>query len=187
MFVLYCRSCARDTLLNSDSEEKLAAACRNGDKVAYAGLVRACSGCVFAVCLVMLRESHDAEDVAQQALLKGLRNIKQLRDGEQFRAWISQIAKNLCIDFIRKRKREQSALSQVARIKQGGEKKHVELEGALAKLPEECRLVLMLYYFDGRSAESIAETLKISRAAVHTRLSRARKQLRKLLRDKGEI
>jgi RNA polymerase sigma-70 factor (ECF subfamily) len=60
-------------------------------------------------------------------------------------------------------------------------RQYPELERALAKLPEESRLALMLYYFDGRSARSVAEAFEISEAAAQARLSRARRQLRRLL------
>jgi len=171
--------------LNGYLEKKLVASCRNADKSAYAGLVRTCAGRVFAICLGMLGDSHDAEDIAQQALLKGFTDINELRDSEQFGPWIGRIAKNLCIDFIRRQKRKRNALLQRAKADRRNSKQYPELEGALAKLPEEHRLALMLYYFDGRSTENIAETFNISEAAVHARMSRARKQLRKLLSAAG--
>ena len=166
-------------------EKNLVASCRNGDRSAYTGLVKAYSGRVFAICLGMLGHRDDAEDIAQQALLKGFTDIKRLRDEEQFGAWISRIAKNLCIDFIRRRKREQSILAKRVWVGQSGSKEYSGLKNALGELSEEYRLTIMLYYFDGRSTKNIAETMMISEAAAQTRLSRARKQLRKLLETKG--
>ncbi|MHC4705138.1 MAG: RNA polymerase sigma factor [Planctomycetota bacterium] len=58
---------------------------------------------------------------------------------------------------------------------------------ALAELSEENRVALMLYYFDGQSAKSVAESLDISEGAAQARLSRARKQLRRLLQAKGDV
>ncbi|GAJ15981.1 unnamed protein product, partial [marine sediment metagenome] len=167
--------------MNGHLEKKLVTSCRNGDKSAYTGLVKVYAGRVFGICLGMLGDSHDAEDVAQQALLKGFTDISQLRHGERFGAWIGRIAKNLCIDFIRRQKRNRNALVERAEASQGGSKEYPELEGALARLPQDSRLVLMLYYFDGRSTKNIAETFETSEAAVQTRISRARKQLREIL------
>ena len=152
--------------MNSHSEKKLVASCRNGDKSAYTGLVRAYSGRVFAICLGMLGNSHDAQDIAQQALLTGLADINQLRRDERFGAWIGRIAKNLCIDFIRRQKFKQNALLRQVTASQSSSKSYPELEGALAKLSQDYRLALVLYYFDGRSTKNIAETLEISEAAV---------------------
>jgi RNA polymerase sigma-70 factor (ECF subfamily) len=133
----------------------------------------------------MLGNIHDAEDIAQQALLKGFTDIDQLRDSDQFGAWIARIARNQCIDFIRRRKREQKAFTKRAAVSESGSKRYPEFEDALVKLPRRYRLALMLYYFDGRSTENIAEALQISQAAVYARMSRARKRLRKLLETEG--
>jgi RNA polymerase sigma-70 factor (ECF subfamily) len=171
--------------LDGRLEKKLVASCREGDASAYRGLVNAYCGRVFAICLGMLGHREDAEDIAQQVLLKGFTEINRLRDSEQFGAWVGRIAKNLCIDFIRRQKRKRSALVERTALFQSSSKEYPELEGALAKLPQRYRLALVLYYFDGRSTETIAETLAISQAAVRTRISRARKQLRKLLETEG--
>ncbi len=167
MFVVrhYYGSQDWELLLNGHLEKKLLASCRNGDKSAYTGLVKAYSGRVFGICLGMLGNSHDAEDVAQQALLKGLANIKELRDDEQFGAWIGRIAKNLCIDFIRRQKFKRNAFVSRAEAGQSSSKEYPELGGALAKLPQDSRLVLMLYNFDGRSTKNIAETFMFEIAA----------------------
>jgi RNA polymerase sigma-70 factor (ECF subfamily) len=171
--------------LNEDLEKQLVSACRKGDKSAYAKLAKHYSGRIFAICLGMLGHRENAEDIAQQALLKALTNIKQLRDDEQFGAWITRIAKNLCIDFTRKQKHKRFFLIKREVVSQNGSKEYHELQSALAKLSEEHRLALMLFYFDGRSTKNIAETLEISQGAVLARLSRARKRLRKLLEAAG--
>ena len=167
--------------MNSDLEKKLAASCRSGDNSAYAGLVKAYSPRVFAICLGMLGNSHDAEDIAQHALVKGFSEIRQLRGSECFGVWIVRIARNLCIDLIRRRKRERIAFAESAAARVSSSKEYPELRAALVKLREEYRMPLMLYYFDGRSTKNIAEALGISQGAVQIRLTRARKQLRKLL------
>ena len=171
--------------MKGDLEKKLVASCRNADSSADTHIVKAYSGRVFAICLGMLGNTHDAEDVAQQTLLKAITNIKQLRRQEQVGAWISRIAKNLCIDFIREQKRRRSSLAEQAVASRNNSREYPELKRALAKLSEEYRLALMLYYFDGRSTKAIAETLEISKAAAQARLRRARKQLRKLLETEG--
>lgn len=171
--------------MNGRSEKKLTATWRRGDRLAYAGLVKVYSRRVFAICVGMLGNIHDAEDIAQQALLKGFREIDQLRDSDQFGAWIGRIARNLCVDFLRRRKREQKAFAEREAASEGGSKEYPTLEEALARLPRRYRVALMLYYFDGHSTENIAETLQISEAAVYARISRARKRLRKLLETEG--
>lgn len=173
--------------MNGDLENKLVASCRTGDASAYTSLVKAHSGRIFAICYGMLGNAHDAEDIAQQTLFRGFANIRQVRRNKNFGAWISRIAKNLCLDFIRKQKRRQGfRLGRVA-PSESSPKDYPELERAIAKLPEEYRLALMLYYFDGQSTRSVAEAFKISEGAAQARLSRARKKLRKLLQTKGDV
>jgi RNA polymerase sigma-70 factor (ECF subfamily) len=92
----------------------------------------------------------------------------------------------LCLDAFRARKH---AATIVPVADDCGESKTEELrrlEIALADLSSNYRMPLLLFYFDGRSTQSIAETLGIRRAAVQTRLSRARQQLRRLLAERGD-
>lgn len=172
--------------MNGYLEKKLVVSCRNGDKSAYKGLAKAYAGRVFAICLGILGSKEDAEDMTQQTLLKGFTDINELRNSEQFGVWIGRIAKNMCIDFMRRQKRRRNAMLERVRTVESNPREYSELEDALAKLPEQYRLALMLYYFDGRSTKNIAETLEMSQVAVHTRLSRARKQLRRLLSSEGD-
>ena len=170
-----------------DYEQKLVSACQNGDKSAYEGLVKTYSRRVFGICIGILGNKDDAEDISQQVLLKGFRDINQLKDGSRFGGWLSTIAKNLCVDFLRRQKSRPKGLCRWVQLKDSDVKDYKELEMALADLPQQYRLALMLYYFDGRSIKNIAETLDISVASAQTRLSRARKKLRKLLEAKGGV
>ncbi len=74
-------------------DETLVCACKQGDTDAYAVLVKRYYRHVFAMCFGVLGNVHDAEDIAQDAMLKGLLKIKKLGRGEQFEAWILRIAK----------------------------------------------------------------------------------------------
>jgi RNA polymerase sigma-70 factor (ECF subfamily) len=141
---------------------------------------------VFAVCLGLLGNVHDAEDLSQEALIKGFTQMDQLRDTGQFGSWLLSIARNLCIDHLRRRKRGSEVLA-LRPVGQGGHSgDYTDLHEAIFKLPEKYRLPLVLYYFDGQSSTNVARALKISPAGVLTRLSRARRELRELL-GSGEV
>jgi len=162
----------------------------NLDRQAYAELVRNHSARIFAICFSMLSNREDAEDVTQLTFLKGFSDIKQLRDINKFGAWITQIAKHMCLDFLRRKKLNKIAIKQmtVDDVKEQpayDDNKYSRLQSALMQLKEEYRLPLMLYYFDGKSTKKIAESLGISVDLTHTHLSRARKKLRQLLSTKG--
>jgi len=163
------------------SDEHLVAASREGDKSAYAELVRRHVRRVYAVCLGILGSVVESEDMAQEALVKGLTSIHTLQDGNQFGSWIGQIPRNLCLDWIRLGTRRRELLARhVAEAVPSGDD-HLRLHEALSQLPEKYRLPLMLFYFDGKSSRKLARELNLSQAGACTRLSRARRELRKLL------
>jgi RNA polymerase sigma-70 factor (ECF subfamily) len=179
-------------------EEELVLACRAGNKDAYASLVRSHTRSIFAICLGMLGNVHDAEDAAQETFVRAFRQIGDLRGAGMFRPWVARIARNLCLDLLRRRKRGSEALA-VRAAGQSNPGNHAEphearllrqeerskLESALARLPEKYRVPLMLYYFDGHSTENVAKMLELDPAGVLTRLSRARRQLRRMLQEQG--
>ena len=172
--------------MDLEVEKALVASCRNGDRGAYAELVKVHAGRVFAICFGMLGNRHDAEDMAQQTLLKGFMQIQGIRDAGHFGAWIARIARNLCIDVIRQRKHPVApAEDLVAPGPETDEWECGRLNGALAQLGSDYRVPLLLFYFDGHSTKSIAATLGTTQAAIQARLSRGRKQLRELLQTEG--
>lgn len=181
--------------MNGDLKNKLApseveglvAACREGDCSAYASLARAYSGRIFAICYGILGNTQDAEDVARQTLLRGFANIRQIRRNDSFGSWVSRIARNLCVDFLRRQKHRRSIHTGDIEADRQSSQELVELRKTLNELSEEHRLALMLYYFERRSVGAVAEAFEISEDAALARLSRARKQLRKLLQAKGNV
>jgi len=172
--------------LNVDEERHLIALCQGGDAAAYAGLVKAHAERVFAVCLGLLGHRQDAEDAAQQALLRGLMQIRNLNKIDSFGPWIVEIARNLCLDVLRRRKRQAPAPRDGRPDENGTPEDYRYLEAALHKLSSDYRVPLLLFYFNGQSTTSIARTLGLSQGAVQARLSRARKHLRSLLAKEGE-
>ncbi len=170
--------------MNESLDESVVRACRQGDKTAYAVLVKRHYRHVFAMCLGVLGNVHDAEDVAQEAMLKGFLKIKKLDKCEQFEVWILRIARNLCIDLLRKRKRIKAITTkQPMRPGQKTSENHV-LQQAIRRLPQELRAPLTMYYFDGKNAKTIAEKLNISHSGACQKIREARKQLHELLTER---
>jgi RNA polymerase sigma-70 factor (ECF subfamily) len=172
--------------LNDRSDKNLVAASKRGQKGAYALLVKKHYKQVFAVCLGILGNVSDAEDLAQDAMLKGYLKIRKLRNTERFEPWILQIAKNLCIDMIRRSKHVKTILAEhtVQNQQKGGE--NHDLQKDIRRLPMELRLPLVMYYFDNKSTKKIAEMLNISHSGVCAKIRDARKLLHKLLTERGQ-
>jgi RNA polymerase sigma factor (sigma-70 family) len=169
--------------LDEFSDEILVAAAQRGDKKAYSLLVKGHYRYVFAACLGVFGNVHDAEDMAQDAMLKGFIKIKELRSGEQFGEWIIRIAKNLCVDLIRRRKTAKALLTRQSQAPPARSAAGPDLEEAIGRLPQEYRVPLMMYYFDNKSAKTIAEKLNISHSGVCQRIRAARKQLHRFLSE----
>jgi RNA polymerase sigma-70 factor (ECF subfamily) len=158
-----------------------------GDREAYAELVRKYASRIYAVCFAMLHDADDSQDIAQDAMLKGMEKIASLRDGSQFSGWLTRIAQNLCRDHWRTQTRRREILQEqhTESVGPAGDSSP-DLRGALERLPEKYRIPLLLYYFDGQSSENVANALNISRAGASTRLARARRELRRLMeKDHG--
>ncbi len=172
--------------MDTRTDAQLVNQCRQGDRHAFAALVHRYTRRVFAVCYAILHNTHDAEDAVQDVFFRCLTQIGGIRQVENFAAWIVQIARNCCRDRLREHTRRKALLEehagQIARVPD-----FTRLHDALNSLAEEDRVPLMLFYFNGRSAGSVAESLNISPAGACTRLSRARRKLRVLLEQGGEV
>lgn len=167
-------------------EEKLVGRCKGGEKDAYGILVKRYARDVFAVCLGVLGNVADAEDCAQEAFVRGFVEIGKLRDESGFRPWILRIARNLCIDLVRRRKVGRDALQKQIKVREESGEDYSVLEAAISRLDEKYREVLIMYYFDGQSTDYLAQKLQIAPATVLSRLSRARRMLRDILRRQGD-
>lgn len=173
--------------MHEPNDADLVRASAGGDREAYAALVQRHASRVYAVCLAMLHDPDDSQDMAQEALIKGMTKIGSLRDGTQFAAWITRIAQNLCRDHRRTWARRRELLQREnPTVPLHAETSTPDISAALAELPEKHRVPLMLYYFDGQSSENLATTLNLSHAGARTRLVRARRALRRLLEKSHE-
>ena len=160
---------------------QLVAASRAGDREAYAALVRRHAKRVYAICLGMLGDVADSEDMAQETFVNAMTHLHTLRDEGRFGGWIAGIARNLCRDLLRSRARRRDLIKAQAEVDEVVDGDFSDLHAALAELPETYRLPLVLFYFDGKDTQKLAEELNLSRAGACTRLSRARKELRRQL------
>lgn len=173
---------------------------RNGERELFYELIRPYERRMYAAAFAILRNEADAEDAAQEAVLKAFRNIKQFRSEAKFSTWLIQIAINEA--RMRRRKNHPELIEPIAgRQDESGdyvprdfadwreipsetlERKEVRerLAEALASLGQIYRDVFILRDMQHLSIEETASVLKISTASVKTRLLRARLMLRDLL------
>ena len=172
--------------MNDRSDENLVTASRMGDRNAYGVLIRRHYKHVFLVCLGTLGNAHDAEDIAQDAMIKAFEQIHRLKNADQFGRWVARIGKNLCFNLLRRRRCARKAVEQRTAQPTQDVTENDDLQQAIEKLPREFRLPLVMYYFDGQSVKTVAERLNMSTSGVYTRLRTATKQLHEILTEQGD-
>jgi RNA polymerase sigma-70 factor, ECF subfamily len=147
----------------------------------------------FRVARGVLRNTADAEDVAQEALLRAYRRFRHLRERDCFRGWLVRIAFRLALDRLRAAKRREQRETSWSRPERSAPPANAEdlaarsqferqLERAMDELPEKLRLVLLLSAMQGHTLEEVATMLAVPVGTVKSRLFFARKQLAEKLR-----
>ncbi|MFI5097798.1 MAG: RNA polymerase sigma factor [Candidatus Acidiferrales bacterium] len=147
----------------------------------------------FRIAQGVLRNAADAEDVAQEALLKAFRSFNRLRDPQKFRAWLVRITFRMALDRTRSAKRREQretewsmpqrrSLPPTAEDIAASSEFQVRLERAVEELPDKLRLVLLLSVLQGHTLEEVSALLAIPAGTVKSRLFFARKQLAEKLR-----
>ena len=162
---------------------------RRGDNDAFAALVRSVQRPVYGLCLRLLRTEAEASEVAQESFLRAYQNLERYDDTRPFDLWVLAIARNLCLDLLRRRTRLQTEdVEDHAHALPSGEPSleaqaidHQErrsLEEAMATLSVDDREVLALYYVQKRTTKEIAEVMGVAPGTIMARLFRAREKLR---------
>ncbi len=179
---------------------------KSGDLNAFSALVSLHEQKAVNFAYRMLKDTHEAEDAAQEAFLRAFDKINTFRENSTFSTWFFTILNNICLDMLRKRSRSADTVSiykndsnddeyelQIEDTSAGPydalQKKEMQsaLEQALTQLSDEHRAVILLRDINDFDYEEIAKALNISLGTVKSRISRARKALRKILEEKKEL
>lgn len=150
----------------------------------------------FRVALGVLRDRTEAEDVAQESLLRAYRNFHRLRDRATFRSWLVRIAWRTAIDHRRAQKRRehheedaaQDSVRETRYVSQNAEEiaasREFErrLREELDALPEKLRIVMVMAAVEGYDTREVAQLLQLPEGTVKSRLRLARKRLAEKLR-----
>jgi RNA polymerase sigma-70 factor, ECF subfamily len=188
-----------ETLVDENVEDqRLVVAAQQGDLDAYNQLVTRHERAVYSVCLRMLRDASLAEDATQDAFIRAWNSIDSFRGGI-VRPWLLRIATNRTYDILRAQARRpaqsleaQPFESEADWTSQTDAVEHPEsfatrgelssfLESALAELPEDQRLAIVLSDVQGYAYEEIATIMDVAVGTVKSRISRGRSRLRTVL------
>ena len=155
---------------------------------------------VYAVCFHAMGNAQDAQDCAQETMLRAFHAFDSFRRDASFSTWITRIALNVCTDELRKRKkvvsldsmREETgfdppdrAPTAYARLEEK-ERRRLLKEG-LSQLPDDMRQMIVLRDMRGMNYDEIAQILQLPLGTVKSRIARARGKLAQILRESSEF
>lgn len=188
------------------AEKKLIELSAGGDVEAFETLIQSHQKKVYNIALRMTGNPEDAQELAQEAIVRAFTSIGKFRGDSSFSTWLYRITINICTDFLRKRNKvtlismEQGAASndnqqglQIEEESPGpdglAEKKQLKklVRDAMDALSEEHRQVLILRDILNLSYKEIANTLKVNEGTIKSRINRARAGLKKIVMQRSEL
>lgn len=188
--------------ISPDEEDRLLASYRAGDAAALAELLRSYQQRLFAVCFRMLRDEHDARDLAQDAMVRVVESIDGFDGRSRLSTWIIRIAVNGCLSHLRREKvRRADSLDRPVKSNDGEgggaplgrslagvepppeeriqqDETRARIWDAMERLDPDARTMIVLRDLQGLDYHQIAEVLEIPLGTVKSRLYRAREALR---------
>lgn len=192
--------------MDQDEERRIIAQVCAGDTNAFEALVVAYQKQVYNLALRTVGNEEDAADMTQEVFLRAYRALGTFRGESKFSVWLYRLTTNVCIDFLRSRRRhptvsltaadeddEQPQFDIPADEASGPEQQlaRSELRRAvvrgLDRLPDDARRILILRELDGLSYAEIGKVLRLEPGTVKSRLFRARRRLCEFLRDDGNL
>lgn len=186
---------------SAEPDDKLVQAAQKGDMVAFEELVARHRDKMYARALSMVRNEEEAIDLSQEAWVKAWQRLKQFHLDASFATWMTRITINLCLDHLRKRKRQRAESIELMDEESGGVERQMppvtvnpteglerselraRIDEAMAKLSYEHRTVLVLHEFEEMEYKNIAKVMECSIGTVMSRLFYARRRLAGLLTD----
>jgi RNA polymerase sigma-70 factor (ECF subfamily) len=168
---------------------------RAGDRRAYGELVERFQPTVYAVALARLRNPAEAQELAQEVFLHGMKKLDQLRDAACFAGWLRQITVRMAINRLTRRgplhQAEPEALERAEAAGNGPladlvkSEQAAELHRGLERLKPVDRATLVAFYLRGRSLKQMSREFETPVGTIKRRLHVARNRLRKQLERSG--
>ena len=164
---------------------------QSGDEGAFADLMRAYHAFVYTIVIGVVDNSHDAEEVVQDAFLNAYQGLRQLEDTTKFKGWLAEITRNCARQWLRKQRGETVSLDEVneeiLQTEDSPDERLTRLEQrelirrTMETLPQKDRDIARAFYLEGASYDELTSAHGLSYNAIAFRLSRAKRQLSKRL------
>jgi RNA polymerase sigma factor (sigma-70 family) len=158
-----------------------------GDDAAYGELVRRRQDAIRNLLRRLTREASLADDLAQQTFVHGWQSIRSLKSPGAFGGWLRKLAVNFWLQHARS-SRQEVALDQDMRAEHpvATMSRQLDLDAALAQLPRDVRLCIVLAYNEGMTHGEISQTASIPLGTVKSHITRGSARLRELLHAYGD-
>ncbi len=170
-----------------DLTEETVRRARQGDRHAFESIYRRTSGWVYALCLRLSGDADKARELAQETYLRAWKGLRSYTPGTRFDAWLRTVAMNTALGERRRQRRRwwEARLPDPERWEPAAPasepRRALDLEAAIASLPEGARRVFVLYDVEGLRHEEIGRLLGLSTGTSKAQLHRARRLLREAL------
>lgn len=182
-------------------DRPLVRAAQRGDMKAFEELVARHRDKIYARAYSMMRNEEEAIDLSQEAWVKGWQRLRQFQGESSFGTWLTRIVINLCLDQLRKQKRQRTESIEAMSEESGGVERQMpvvtvnptaglergelrqRIDRALGQLSYEHRTVLVLHEFEELEYKEIAKVMECSIGTVMSRLFYARRKMAALLAD----
>ena len=186
---------------SSTDDQALVQAAQQGNMGAFEELVARHRDKLYARAYSMMHNEEEAIDLSQEAWVKGWQRLRQFQGESSFGTWMTRIVINLCLDALRKQKRQRAESIEALDEEGGGVERQMpvvtanpteglereelrqRIDRALGQLSYEHRTVLVLHEFEEMEYKEIAKTMGCSIGTVMSRLFYARRKLAALLAD----
>lgn len=178
-------------------EKRLIKKVKKGDHQAFADLVDCYKNSVYSICLRMVGNREEAEDISQEAFIRAYNNISKFDSDRKFSTWLFRIATNLSIDSLRRKKPSISLDAEIPgteglalntllpgntaapdeQIVRAETEQWIQKE--IGALPDKYRSAVVLKYVEDLSLKEISEIMGLPVGTVKTRVHRGREMLRR--------
>jgi RNA polymerase sigma-70 factor (ECF subfamily) len=171
----------------TQSDAQLVQETLDGDKQAFALLAARYERPVRAAAMSIVKSSHSADDIAQDAFVRAWEQLPTLRNPKVFGPWLIKITRRSALDWLRRQQflKYSDGLDQMVVHERNGQldEKNQYLLEAIQKLPKAERQVIMLRYFGPHTVRDLADIVGRSVGTVTKQLSRAHKRLKSRLQE----
>lgn len=183
---------AAATPMGRAEEMALVERCRQGDLAAFEAIYRTHAGRLYNVAYRILGNAADAEDLLQEVFLTAHKKLDSFRGDSALGTWLYRLASNLCLDHLRSRAvrtgqvtgtldDEPGLADTSSRRLADRTVDRMDLERAVAELPEGCRTAFILHDVEGLEHREVADMLGIAEGTSKSQVHKARLRLRAML------